>query len=108
MGGRGRAELSKIFAVGLTMVLVKQSAEFFEGKDPKLIYIARRLGDALELEDVLTQADLDFGVETDTYTGGIIFRTERTGAFFYVLAADAPEAYRVLLEHGFRPAADEA
>ena len=83
---------------------MKRDADFFESRDPRLIYIARRLGDAIELEKILDASGLDYGVETDTYTGGIIFRTERVGAFFYVLPDNEEHARQVLLEHGFRPA----
>jgi hypothetical protein len=52
-----------------------------------LVYIAKRLKEALAIEKLFTDAGLEYVVEPDTYTGGIIFRSERTGAFFYV----APE-----------------
>ncbi len=83
---------------------MKQEAAFFENRDPQLVYIAKRLSDATELEEVLEKSGLDFGVEADTYTGGIIFRGERVGAFFYVLPEAVEAARTVLLEHGFRPA----
>jgi hypothetical protein len=82
---------------------MKQDAAFFEDRDAELIYIAKRLSDATELEQVLDKSGLDYGVEADTYTGGIIFRSERVGAFFYVLPESAEAARAVLLEHGFRP-----
>jgi hypothetical protein len=82
---------------------MKQEASFFDGHEPELVYIAKRLRDALEIERLFDAAGLDFGVETDTYTGGIVFRSERVGAFFYVLK-DAGEAARKVLEaHGFKP-----
>lgn len=83
---------------------MRQDAVFFEGRDPQLVYIAKRLADATELERVLEKSGLDYGVEADTYTGGIIFRGERVGAFFYVLPENAEAARMVLVEHGFRPA----
>jgi hypothetical protein len=49
-----------------------------------LVYIAKRLKEALAIEKLFTDAGLEYVVEPDTYSGGIIFRTERTGAFFYV------------------------
>lgn len=82
---------------------MRQTAEFFEGKDPVLVYIARKLKDALRLESTFTSAGIDYGVETDEYRGGVIFRGNRVGAFFYVdnLAADA--ARNVMLANGFKP-----
>src|ERR1041385_3139822 len=69
-------------AATLESVAMKQDASFFEGKDPVLIYIAKRLRDALRLEGILSSAGVDYGVEADEYKGGIIFHSVRTGAFF--------------------------
>ena len=82
---------------------MKQDASFFEGKEPILIYIAKRLRDALKLESVLTAAGLDYGVEADHYTGGIIFRSQRVGAFFYVLPETLEAVRQTMREHGYRP-----
>jgi hypothetical protein len=86
---------------------MKQEAAFFEGSEPELVYIAKRLNDSLKVEEAFDRAGLDFGVEADTYQGGIVFRSERVGAFFYVLPTAAAEARRVLIENGFRPMASE-
>jgi hypothetical protein len=82
---------------------VKQDASFFEGKESVLVFIARKLADALKLEAVLEESGIDFGVEADEYRGGIIFRTIRTGAFFYVLPEAVAEAHQVLQSHGYTP-----
>jgi hypothetical protein len=86
---------------------MKQEATFFEGREPELVYIAKRLRDALQIEQAFERAGLDFGVEADTYQGGIVFRSERVGAFFYVLPQAAEEARNILMENGFRPMAPE-
>jgi hypothetical protein len=82
---------------------MKQEASFFENRNPVLVYIAKRLRDALRLEGILTQAGLDYGVEADEYRGGVVFRTVRTGAFFYVLPDAVDSAVRIMEQHGFRP-----
>jgi hypothetical protein len=82
---------------------MKQDASFFEGKEPVLIYIAKRLRDALRLESLLTAAGVDYGVEADQYSGGVVFRSNRVGAFFYVLPDTREAAHRVLRNHGFSP-----
>jgi hypothetical protein len=82
---------------------MKQEASFFDGHEPELVYIAKRLRDALKIENLFEAAGLDFGVEADTYTGGIVFRSERVGAFFYVLPEAAEAARNVLITHGFKP-----
>jgi hypothetical protein len=88
---------------GNTISDMKQDPVFFEGKEPALIYIAKRLKDALKLEQILTDAGVDYGVEADRYRGGFIFQTERIGAFFYVLEEAADSARLVLTNHGYRP-----
>ena len=61
---------------------MRQDAAFFEGHDPVLVYIAKRLRDALRLESILTSAGLDYGVETDEYRGGVISSGCEPGRFF--------------------------
>ena len=82
---------------------MKQDASFFEGKEPILIFIAKRLRDAIRLESVLTAAGLDYGVEADQYTGGVIFRSHRIGAFFYVLPETLAAAHHVMQANGYVP-----
>jgi len=82
---------------------MKQEASFFQDKEAVLIYIAKRLGDALRLEKILAGAGVDYGVETDQYRGGMIFRTVRTGAFFYVLPDTVSAAHEVMRRNGYKP-----
>ncbi len=82
---------------------MKQDADYFEGKDAVLVYIAKKLKDALRLESLLTEAGLDYGVEADRYRGGMIFQSERIGAFFYVLPESVGAAQRVMRDNGYKP-----
>jgi hypothetical protein len=82
---------------------MKQDASFFEDRNPVLVYIAKRLRDALRLEGIFTEAGLDYGVETDEYRGGVVFVKVRTGAFFYVLPEAVAAACALMERHGFRP-----
>jgi hypothetical protein len=82
---------------------MKQDAPFFEGRNARLVYIAKKLKDALRLESVLTEAGVDYGVEADEYRGGIIFRSVRVGAFFYVLPEAVESTYGIMQRHGFNP-----
>ena len=82
---------------------MKQEASFFEGKEATLVYIAKKLKDALRLEDIFAGAGVDFGVEADEYRGGVVFRSVRVGAFFYVLPETAPAAHEIMLRHGYKP-----
>jgi len=45
----------------------------------------------------------DYYVEADEYSGGFLFKTQRTGAFFYVLAEKAAEARVFLESKGYKP-----
>jgi len=67
-----------------------------------LVYIAKKLREALRLESAFTESGLDYAVETDKYLGGVLFRSERVGAFFYVLPEAAPAARDIMQRHGFR------
>jgi len=67
-----------------------------------LVYIAKKLREALQLESAFTESGLDYAVETDKYLGGVLFRSERVGAFFYVLPEAAAQAREIMQRHGFR------
>jgi hypothetical protein len=82
---------------------MKQEPSFFEGQEPVLIYIAKKLRDALRLESIFTAAGVDYGVEADEYRGGVLFRAVRAGAFFYVLPETVGAAHEVMLRNGFKP-----
>jgi len=82
---------------------LKRDADFFDGAEPVLLYIAKTLKDALRLENALTEAGIDFGVEADDYRGGLIFSTVRTGAFFYARPETADAAKAVVVNAGFKP-----
>jgi hypothetical protein len=74
-----------------------------EQNETVLIYIAKRLKEALALEEVLTAAGVEYDVEPDTYRGGLIFASERIGAFFYVLPEDAERAREILRHNRYKP-----
>ena len=82
---------------------MRRDAEFFDDRLLDLVYIAKRLNDALALENLLTEAGWDYYVEVDEYRGGMIFSTMRKGAFFYVLDDKAAEARAFLSQNGYKP-----
>ena len=82
---------------------VKQEAAYFEGKEPVLVYIGKKLKDSLRLEEIFTAANVDYGVEADEYRGGVIFRSVRAGAFFYVLPETADAAFEIMRRNGYKP-----
>ena len=67
-----------------------------------LIYIAKNLKEALRLENALTESGVEYAVETDKYSGGLLFRSTRVGAFFYVLPESLEQAREVMRQHRFR------
>jgi hypothetical protein len=81
---------------------MRRDADFFEDRELDLVYIAKKLKDALRLESVLTEAGIDYAVEPDQYVGGVIFRSERVGAFFYAAPEWAERVREVMHRNGFR------
>lgn len=82
---------------------MRQEAAFFGDAELSLLYIAKKLREALALEKVLDAAGFDYLVEPDTYRGGVIFASERVGAFFYVRPEREEEARAVIRGAGYAP-----
>lgn len=82
---------------------MKKDAGHFDGVEPELIFVAKRLNDAIQLESVLDNAGVDYAVEPDQYPGGIIFKSMRIGAFFYVRPDAREAAVAAMLESGYVP-----
>ncbi len=82
---------------------MRQEPEFFGEAELDLVYIAKKLREALPLEEALTAASIDYAIELDTYAGGLIFRAERTGAFFYVLPEKVEAAKEILRGLNLKP-----
>jgi len=78
---------------------MRQDEDFFGETELLLLYIAKKLKESLKVEEILTAAGLDYLVEPDTYRGGIIFASERIGAFFYVTQESWDQAEAVLRNH---------
>lgn len=82
---------------------MRREPEHFGDQELALIYIAKKLKEALRLEQLLTDTGLDYLVEPDKYSGGIIFQSERVGAFFYVAPGHEGAAKEMLARNGFKP-----
>jgi hypothetical protein len=65
--------------------MVRIEAEALEHHETERIFVAARLGEAQQVEDVLTQAGVDYHVKVEPFVAGIFstFRP-RNGAVFYV------------------------
>lgn len=82
---------------------MRQEPEFFEDQELALLYMAHRLPDALKLERLLTEAGIDYLVETGTYTGGLLIRRELTGAYFYVSENAIQQSRTLLISNRYKP-----
>lgn len=82
---------------------MRRDADFFEDAELDLVFMARRLREALKLEALLTDANIDYLVETGTYTGGLLMKRDLTGAFFYVAPTDLENTQELLIQHGYKP-----
>jgi hypothetical protein len=82
---------------------MRQAPEYFGEEDLTLIYIAKKLKEALKLEKLLADSGFEYLVEPDKYRGGLIFVAERVGAFFYVAPKDTEAATKVLISAGYKP-----
>ena len=81
---------------------MRRDGDFFEDRELELIYIAKKLKESLRLEEALTEAAIEYAVEPDNYKGGVIFQSERVGAFFYVLPEAVESAQEIMRRHGFK------
>jgi hypothetical protein len=82
---------------------MKQEPDYFGEQELALVYVAKKLKEALRLEQLLTDAGVDYLVEPDKYSGGVIFRSERIGAFFYVAPENTGATIEVMRRGGFEP-----
>jgi hypothetical protein len=65
--------------------------------------MGRKLKESLKVEKILDEGGIDYAVEPDYYQGGLLFRTTKIGAYFYVLPEDEERARSLLLENGQQP-----
>jgi hypothetical protein len=82
---------------------MRREPEYFGEREVELLYVAKRLKEALAVEELLTERSIDYVVQPEEYFGGLIFQRVRIGAFFYVLPEAAPAAREALRAGGFRP-----
>ena len=82
---------------------VRREPDFFGGKELDLLFLARRLREALRVEDLLTESGIDYCVETGEYVGGFLFKRDLTGAYFYVDPCDLPRSQELLAGHRLKP-----
>ena len=82
---------------------MRRDPDFFEERELSLVYMARRLKESLAVEKVLDAGEMDYAVEPQYYQSGLLFRSTKIGAYFYVLPQDADRARSLLREGGYKP-----
>ncbi len=82
---------------------MRREPEYFGEAELDLVYIAKKLREALPLEEKLSAEGVDYAIELDTYRGGLIFQSERTGVFFYVLPAETERTKAIIRGLGLKP-----
>ena len=70
-------------------------------RDPERILVAGSLRLALQVEEWLTTAGVDYAIEVESIGRSLLFRTERMGAVFYVNAGQAAYCREQLTAAGF-------
>jgi len=68
--------------------------DFFGEQELTLVYMARRLKESLAVEKVLDAGSINYAVEPAYYQSGLLFRSTKIGAYFYILPEDADRALR--------------
>jgi hypothetical protein len=82
---------------------MKRDPDFFGDAELDLVFMARRLREALKIEELFTAAQVEYLVETGTYMGGILLKRELTGAFFYVAPETRESVIQLLLANHYKP-----
>lgn len=82
---------------------MRRDPEFFKEQELSLVYMARRLKESLAVEKVLDAGEVDYAVEPAYYQSGLLFRSTKIGAYFYVLPQDGDGARSLLREGGYKP-----
>jgi hypothetical protein len=82
---------------------MKRDPDFFGDAELDLVFMARRLREALSVEKLFTAAQVEYLVETGTYVGGILLKRELTGAFFYVAPEARESAIQLLVANRYKP-----
>ena len=82
---------------------MRREPDYFGEQELVLVYVAKRLKEAFAVEKALEDGALDYAVVPTHYTGGLLFRSQRIGAFFYVTPQSAERARALMLDCGFKP-----
>jgi hypothetical protein len=82
---------------------MRREPDFFGKQELVRVYVARRLKEALAVEELLDAGALDYAVEAAPFTSGVLFFSRRVGAFFYVAPETLDRARASIVEGGLDP-----
>jgi hypothetical protein len=82
---------------------MRREPEFFGDQELVLVFVAKRLKEALALEKVLDEEATDYTVIPTPFVSGLLFPFRRIGAFFYVAPEMAEAARGSMIRRGFKP-----
>jgi len=85
---------------------MRRDPDYFHDQEMVLVYVARRLKEAKALEGLLDVGGLDYAVEPAPFGSGTLFRSQRIGAFFYVLPQSEDRARALMFQSGYIPHAE--
>jgi len=81
---------------------MRREPEFFGEQELALVFMARRLKEALAVEKLFDERGLDYALETGPYQSGLLFRTTKIGVYFYTAPGEEGRARALLAERGFQ------
>jgi hypothetical protein len=82
---------------------MRREPSFFQDQEVELVYIGRKLAEALAFEDLLTSFEVEYLVQPEEFFDGVIFHRARMGAFFYVPRERASGTRELMERNGYRP-----
>ncbi len=81
---------------------MRREPEFFGERELVLVYMARRLKNALAVEKMFNDCALDYALETGPYQSGLLFLSTKIGVFFYTTPEDEARARQLLSERRYK------
>ena len=82
--------------------MVKVTLDDFADKEVARIYLAGRLAEAKQVEEILSANGINYAVEVEPYVTLSFFSSEYAGSAFYVLLGQADFCKRALFEAGLK------
>ena len=82
---------------------MKHRLEEFGESELELIFVATRLKQAQAIEQLLDGEEIEYGLQVESFRGGFLGLSQRTGVFFYALVGQAEFCRALLVRHGHRP-----